>query len=201
MSVRGTFEPYIDVRSTAAFGGDPDIEPTSPNDRVWTPGRTLISVLQPRLCSHVAGQAHREHRALARLARHRHVAAHHARELPRERKAESGSAVASRGQGVRLGEILEQFRLLFCREADAAIRDGKLDPVASVGERRLDDPGILARLDLFLQRVALGTAGDVDEGRQPVEGGKDFGVGELTAPQYRTRRPWPSRCRGRRHHA
>jgi hypothetical protein len=32
----GTFEPYTDVRSTAAFGGKPDIEPTSPHDRVWT---------------------------------------------------------------------------------------------------------------------------------------------------------------------
>jgi hypothetical protein len=29
-------EPYTDVRSTAAFGGKPDIEPTSPHDRVWT---------------------------------------------------------------------------------------------------------------------------------------------------------------------
>jgi hypothetical protein len=33
MAARGTFEPYTDVRSTAAFGGKPDIEPTSPNDR------------------------------------------------------------------------------------------------------------------------------------------------------------------------
>jgi hypothetical protein len=43
-------------------------------------------------------QAHREDRALARLARHRHVAAHHARELAREGKTEPGAAVAARGQ-------------------------------------------------------------------------------------------------------
>jgi hypothetical protein len=45
-----------------------------------------------------ARQAHREDRALARLARHGHVAAHHARELARESKAEPRSAVAARGQ-------------------------------------------------------------------------------------------------------
>jgi ABC-type uncharacterized transport system substrate-binding protein len=43
-----------------------------------------------------AGQTHCEHRALARLARHGHVAAHHARELAREGKAEPRSAVAAR---------------------------------------------------------------------------------------------------------
>ena len=37
------------------------------------------------------GQAHRKDRALVRLARHGHVAAHHARELARERKAEPGA--------------------------------------------------------------------------------------------------------------
>jgi hypothetical protein len=37
-------------------------------------------------------QAHRKDRALARLARHRHVAAHHARELAGDGKAQSGSA-------------------------------------------------------------------------------------------------------------
>jgi hypothetical protein len=42
------------------------------------------------------------------------------------------SAVAARGERIGLGELLEQFRLLFCREADAAIRDRKLDPVASI---------------------------------------------------------------------
>src|SRR5262249_25525389 len=37
------------------------------------------------------GQAHRKDRALVRLARHGHVAAHHAPELARERKAEPGA--------------------------------------------------------------------------------------------------------------
>src|SRR5215472_5029126 len=56
-----------------------------------------------------AWQPHGEHRALARLARHRHVAAHHARQLARESKAEPSTAVAARGQGIGLGEILKQF--------------------------------------------------------------------------------------------
>src|SRR5215469_48798 len=77
-----------------------------------------------------ARQSHREHRALARLARHRHIAAHHARELAGDGKAEPGAAVAARGQGIGLGEVLEQFRLLLRRHADAAVGDCKLDPVA-----------------------------------------------------------------------
>src|SRR5262249_1037207 len=43
------------------------------------------------------------------------------------RKAEPGSAVTARGQGIGLGEILEQFGLLLRGHADAAIRDRKLD--------------------------------------------------------------------------
>ena len=41
-------------------------------------------------------------------------------------------------------------------------------------ERRLDDAGILTCLDLLLQPVALGTAGDVDKGRKPVKRGKQL---------------------------
>src|SRR6266567_6809957 len=88
--------------------------------------------LRLRLWCRAARQAHREHRSLARLARHRHIATHHACELAREGKAKPGPPVAARGQGIRLGEFLKQFRLLFGGEADARIRDGKLDPVASV---------------------------------------------------------------------
>ena len=57
--------------------------------------------------SRPARQAHGKHRALAWFARHRHVAAHHARQFAREGKAKAGSAVAPRCQGVGLGEILE----------------------------------------------------------------------------------------------
>jgi hypothetical protein len=35
-SESGTFKTSTDVRSTTAFGGNPDIEQTSPNERVWT---------------------------------------------------------------------------------------------------------------------------------------------------------------------
>src|SRR5262245_35218358 len=71
-----------------------------------------------RLCVLASRQAHREHRPFARLARHRHVAAHHARELAGDGKAEPGPAVAARCQGICLGEILEQFRLLLRSHAD-----------------------------------------------------------------------------------
>src|SRR5436305_12874655 len=52
-----------------------------------------------------AGQPHREHRAFALLAGHGHVAAHHARKLAREGKAEPRAAVAARGQGIGLGGL------------------------------------------------------------------------------------------------
>jgi hypothetical protein len=44
----------------------------------------------------------------ARLARHRHVATHHARKLAREGKAEPGAAEALRGRGIGLAEFLER---------------------------------------------------------------------------------------------
>ena len=40
-------------------------------------------------------------------------------------------------------------------------------------ERRLDDARVRAGLDLLLQAVALGAAGDVDERGQPVERRED----------------------------
>ena len=64
-------------------------------------------------------QPHREHRALARFACHGHIAAHHARKLAGDRKAKPRPAVAACCQGIGLGEILEQFRLLFGGHADA----------------------------------------------------------------------------------
>jgi hypothetical protein len=64
-------------------------------------------ISQGRLGVRSGRQAHREHRALACLARHSHVAAHHARELAREGKAEPRSTVAARGERIGLGELLE----------------------------------------------------------------------------------------------
>src|SRR6476469_10335144 len=72
----------------------------------------------PTLTLRANRQAHREHRPLARLACQCHVAAHHARELAREGKAEPRPAVAARGERIRLGEFLEQFRPLFSGQAD-----------------------------------------------------------------------------------
>src|SRR5262245_33266085 len=60
-------------------------------------------------------QAHREHRPSARLARHRHVAAHHARELAGDGKSEPGTAKVLSGRSVSLAELLEQLGLLLRR--------------------------------------------------------------------------------------
>src|SRR5262249_34402872 len=66
-------------------------------------------------------QTHREHRAFARLARHRHIATHHARELAGDGEAETGAAEALRGRGFGLAECLEQLCLLLRRHANAGI--------------------------------------------------------------------------------
>src|SRR5262245_58662124 len=55
--------------------------------------RTLIRSLS---CVLAARQAHSEHRALARLTRHRDVAAHHLTEAPTDHQAESRAAVLAR---------------------------------------------------------------------------------------------------------
>src|SRR5215831_16495976 len=66
-----------------------------------------------------SGQPHGEHRALARLARRGHIAAHHARELAGNGKAEPCAAEALRGRGISLTELLEQPCLLLGGHADA----------------------------------------------------------------------------------
>jgi hypothetical protein len=75
--------------------------------------------------------------ALARFARDRHVAAHHACELAREGKAEPRPAVATRGQRIRLGECLEQFRLLFGGQANAGRPIAPLQFMARTRLRRM----------------------------------------------------------------
>ena len=58
-----------------------------------------------------ARQTHRKHRALARLARNRHIAAHHPRELPGDGKAKPRAAEALSGRGI--GMTAEQQAKLF----------------------------------------------------------------------------------------
>src|SRR5262249_15795758 len=88
----------------------------------------------PWLTGGFCGQAHREYRALARLARHGHVAAHHARELAREGEAEPRAAEALRRGGIRLAELLEQLCLLLSGHTNAGVSDRELDPLATVGD-------------------------------------------------------------------
>ena len=87
-------------------------------------------------------QAHREHRALTRLARHGHIATHHARELAREGKAESRPAEALSGRGIGLAELLEQLSLLLRSHANTGVSDRELDPVATVGNPARPQPDL-----------------------------------------------------------
>src|SRR5215471_7563882 len=87
-------------------------------------------------------QPHREHRALARLARHRHVAAHHARELAGDSKPEPRAAEAPRGRGIGLAELLEQLGLLLRSHANAGVSDRELNPVATVGDPARPQPDL-----------------------------------------------------------
>ena len=86
-------------------------------------------------------QAHRKHRALARLARHGHVAAHHACEPAADGEAQASAAKFPSGQRVGLSEFAEQLRLLFRRHADTGVADGQLNPsavVAVIARRSID---------------------------------------------------------------
>src|SRR6516225_1176015 len=82
---------------------------------------------------HAGRQSHRKHRTFAWLARHGDVAAHHARELAGDSKAEPRAAEALSGRGISLAELLEQLCLLLRRHADASVSDSELNPAASVG--------------------------------------------------------------------
>src|SRR5262245_56790260 len=111
-----------------------------------------------RLCRsgwRAARQAHREHRSLARFARHRHVAAHHARELEREGKAEPRPTKALSGRGIGLAELLEQLSLLLRTHANAGVSDRELNPVATVGDpaRPQPDLAFLGELAGIAQQV------------------------------------------------
>src|SRR6516225_9363292 len=110
-----------------------------------------------RSCAIAARQAHREHRTLARLARHRHVAAHHARELAREGKAEPRPAKALCGRGIGLAKLLEQLSLLLRSHANAGVSDRELDPVATVGNPARPQP------DLAFLRELAGIAQQIEQ--------------------------------------
>src|SRR5262245_54846380 len=104
-----------------------------------------------------ARQAHCKDRAFARLARHRHVATHHARELAGDGKPEPRAAEVLRGRPISLGELLEQLSLLLRSHADPCVRDRELDPVATV-----DDPAC-PQLDLTFLGELAGIAQQVEQ--------------------------------------
>src|SRR5262245_23448339 len=87
-------------------------------------------------------QAHRKDRTLARFALHRHVAAHHARELAGDGKPEPGAAELLRSCGVGLAELLEQLCLLLRSHADAGVGDGELDEAAAIADLACRKPDL-----------------------------------------------------------
>src|SRR5262245_49799345 len=78
------------------------------------------------------GQSHREYGALARLARHGHLAPHHARQLARDGEAKPRSAELLRGGCIGLAKFFKQLCLLLRRHANASIRDGELEEAAAI---------------------------------------------------------------------
>src|SRR5262249_34469780 len=107
---------------------------------------------------------HCEHRALVRLARDRHVATHHARELAGDGKAEPRAAEALRGRGIGLGELLEQLYLLLRSHADAGVGDRELDEAAAIAHLAC------RKLDLARFRELAGIAELVAEDRRQRHG-------------------------------
>jgi hypothetical protein len=89
-----------------------------------------------------ARQAHCKHRALARLARHCHIAAHHARELAGDGKAEAGAAEALRGRSVGLAELLEQAWLAALASCRCSCRQ-RPRPSATLRARNLTSPSFV----------------------------------------------------------
>jgi hypothetical protein len=116
----------------------------------WLPERELRWLGSQILGVRATRQAHREDRALGRFARHRNVAAHHACELARERKTEPGPAVAPRGQGIGLGEFLEQLRPIPVSETDSSIQ---WRPLLTLLACSLTSP-CLVNLQALLRRLA-----------------------------------------------
>src|SRR5262245_45852326 len=146
-SRRVRFAPRADVRPMPAFMS------TSARTARCEPFRFFRLWLW--LGCRAARQAHRKDRALARLAFHRHVATHHARELASDGEAKPRPAETLRGRGISLAELLEQFCLLLRSHADAAVRDREFDPVATAGDPARPQPNLafLSELAGITQQV------------------------------------------------
>src|SRR5262249_31806312 len=109
---------------------------------LWSLYSITSSERASSVCRHVevesgfgaAWQPHGEHRALADLARNRHIAAHQARELASDGKPESRAPETLCSRGIGLGELLEQLGLLLRCHADPGVGDGKLDEAAAIAQ-------------------------------------------------------------------
>src|SRR5262245_582461 len=77
--------------------------------------------------------------------------------LAGDSEPETSAAVALRGRGIGLDELLEQLRLLLRSHADAGVGDCELDPVATVGDPARPQP------DLAFLRELAGIAQEIEQ--------------------------------------
>src|SRR5262249_39208412 len=121
-------------RRPTSSRSEPQHHRHSITSRYRTPTSTSLAHRRPhrRVLRNPDPQAHGEHRALARLARYRDVAAHHLAELSAYHEAKARAAVLARGLRGRLKKLLEQLVHLLGRHADAGVGDRERDPVAAV---------------------------------------------------------------------
>ena len=96
-----------------------------------------------------------EHAALARLAAHRDVATHHARERARDLQAQAGATEAPIDGFVALAETLEQPRQRDRVHADAGVGDRKTQQGRTRGTRSTR-PGRFDAIDVQAHRAGLG---------------------------------------------
>jgi hypothetical protein len=116
-------------------------------------GQALPSCLGTR----AARQAHRKHRAFPRLARHGHVAPHHACELARDGKAEPRAAEVLRGRGIGLGEFFEQLSLrsaVMPMPVSETANSTKPLPLLTLRARRATSPSFSADLSASRGRLS-----------------------------------------------
>jgi hypothetical protein len=117
--------------------------------------------------------------ALARFAFHADFAAHHLRQVARDRQPETGAAELAGGRHIGLLEGLEQAWNLVSRDADAGIFHFEPD-----AQRSSCSSSNFARRLMALRRELDGIAGAVEH--------------RLTQPGLRRRAATAARCRHRR---
>ena len=133
-----------------------------------------------------------EGRALAGIAGDGDVAAHHARQLARDGKAEARAAELARGGAIGLREHGEQLGLHFLRHADAGIADFHGNEIIpALDARRADrdfDAALVGELDRVGDQVARRTGARAWDRRSGAAGNARHSAPAGRGP---SRRRWP----------